>query len=181
MRYIPLCAALALLPGFAVAQGTMTHTPGMTHGATALPSEAGQGGFGALAEIVAMLRADPQTDWTRVDIAALVAHLRDMDALMTEASAEVSDIPGGAVFRIGRDTPGADAAWRMVPAHGPVLAAETGWHSSVEDQGDSLVWTVTGAEAEIRALGFLGLMAVGNHHPAHHMALALGIDPHSSH
>jgi hypothetical protein len=32
----------------------------------------------------------------------------------------------------------------------------------------------TAAVAKIRALGFIGLMATGDHHAAHHMALARG-------
>lgn len=69
---------------------------------------------------------------------------------------------------------------RMVPAHAPVLAAETGWNSVARDDGTELVWRVTSTsdEVKIRALSFFGLMATGNHHREHHLALARGQAPH---
>lgn len=64
----------------------------------------------------------------------------------------------------------------MVPAHGPVLAAETGWASAVEETEFAIIWRVTSAtDAQvIAALGFYGLMAVGDHHTEHHLGLAQG-------
>ncbi len=143
-------------------------------------TEFGQGGFAALAEIVALMRADPATDWTQADLGALRQHLQDMDALVTLVQAHEIPRSDGLVITIARNTPGADAAWWMVPAHAPVLAAETGWHSGVALEEDSLTWTTTDPDAadQIQGLGFFGLMAIGNHHPAHHMALATGRDPH---
>ena len=144
--------------------------------AAAAPTEAGQGGFAALAEVVEILAKDPLTDWSRVDIDGLRLHLQDMDALVTEVEVSRAEVPEGLVLTIARTSPGTEAAWRMVPAHAPVLAAETGWTSTAEVTEDVLTWTVTdpaGAD-QIRALGFFGLMATGNHHAAHHLALARG-------
>ena len=53
-----------------------------------LPNETGQSQFAAVAEIVTLLRDDPETDWTRVDIEALRDHLVDMDNVTTKASVE---------------------------------------------------------------------------------------------
>ena len=52
------------------------------HGAhlSDLPVEAGQAAFAALAEIVAILNADPKTDWTKVNLSDLRDHLIDMNA-----------------------------------------------------------------------------------------------------
>jgi hypothetical protein len=48
----------------------------------------------------------------------------------------------------------------------------------VEVEGGARM-TVTGPNpAMIRGLGFFGVMALGMHHQAHHMALASGADPH---
>ena len=47
----------------------------------ARPTEAGQGAFAAIQEIVAILEADPDTDWSKVDIDALRQHLVDMNAV----------------------------------------------------------------------------------------------------
>jgi len=66
----------------------------------------------------------------------------------------------------------------MVPAHAPFLTAETGSQSEVVSDGAEIVWTVNaadaGAFARIKALGFFGLMATGDHHRMHHMAMARG-------
>lgn len=141
-----------------------------------IPQEPGQGAFASIAEIVALLQADPETDWSRVDIAALREHLIDMDNLVTHAVVSVQEVPNGAVFRVDLTGPGGDAVRRMVPAHAPVLASETGWESRVGIGSDEVTWTVTSSsEAKvIRALGFFGLMAVGGHHQAHHLGMATG-------
>ena len=39
------------------------------------PIEAGESAFAAIQEIVALLNADPKTDWSKVDIDALRQHL----------------------------------------------------------------------------------------------------------
>lgn len=148
------------------------------------PAETGQDAFAATAEIVQLLAADPDTDWDRVDIGALVAHLRDMDRLFMNAEVEHRLIGGGLSMRVSTTGPGGAAARAMVPAHAPMLAAETGWTSTVEDKGDALVWTVTDTsaadgETRIRALGFFGLMATGAHHRSHHLALARGARGHA--
>lgn len=190
MRLAPLAALFLLSAAPAMAQHAghkPGHKPGMTHGAPApaapvlRSTEAGQGGFAALAEIVEILRADPATDWTAVDLPALVAHLRDMEALVTELEVTAEDVPDGARFTIRADAPGATAAWRMVPAHEHMVTRETGWDTAVEDRGDALVWTVTDARdaAVIRGLGFFGLMATGAHHPVHHLSIARGGNPHA--
>lgn len=176
-----LALVLALLPVAASAQmdghAHAGHMPGM-HEAAA--TEGGQAAFAALAEIVALLAADPETDWDKVDIAALRRHLQDMDQLALRVEVDEAPVPGGLKMTVRRDSPGAEAAWRMVPAHATVLTAETGWHSSVEIDEAKIEWTVTSdmATAQVRALGFFGLMATGNHHPAHHLAIARGHAPH---
>lgn len=168
-----IALALLLLPSALAGQHSdhSAHGPGVT-----LPQEPGQGAFAAISEIVEILAKDRATDWTRVDISALRAHLLDMDRLITETEVTQSSQHGAVVFHItlpDRDS----AALRMVPAHAPVLASETGRTSTVEDQGDALIWTVTAPATDLpklHALGFFGLMATGNHHRAHHLALARG-------
>ena len=176
-------AALCALATAAPAQHA-SHAPGAgpEAGAGAGPLEPGQGAFAAIAEIVALLASDPATDWSRVDIAALQAHLADMDAVVMDSEVAQEDLPDGLRMTLSRDGRAGVAAARMVPAHGPVLAAETGWLSEVESGDDALTWTVrdpSGAAVEqIRALGFFGLMATGAHHQPHHMALARGAPMH---
>lgn len=185
-------ATMAAVLGAGMAQGqSSNHAGGSahaghgTHGAqqptadanspsAILPKEGGNGAFAAVAEIVGLLSTDPATDWSRVDIGALRDHLVDMDRLITDTQVRMQPVDGGADFLIAVPDRQASAAARMVPAHAPVLAAETGWDSTVADLGDHLVWTVTGDAERIRALGFFGLMATGDHHRAHHLALARG-------
>lgn len=159
--------------------GMMQNRGAMTDGGMPAPAglaEPGQGAFAAIGEIVARLMADPGTDWSRVDIDGLRRHLVDMDDLVTRTEVTASDIPGGAAFTVSLTGPGGPAAGRMVPAHAPVLASETGWNSRVEPAAGALVWTVTSGEdeARIRALGFFGLMTLGGHHRRHHLGMATG-------
>jgi hypothetical protein len=147
-------------------------------GASGVPFEPGDGSFAAIIEIVAMLSADPDTDWTRVDIDGLREHLVDMNQLVVGASVRSEPLPDGLRMRIGTSGRPGEAASRMVPAHSPFLETETAWQSDVTREGDEIVWTVTavdaGAVARIQALGFFGLMATGDHHRMHHMAMARG-------
>ncbi|MGV6811235.1 MAG: hypothetical protein ACWA47_03240 [Brevirhabdus sp.] len=140
--------------------------------------EPGQGAFAAISEIVARLMGDPTTDWSRVDIDALRAHLVDMDLLVSKAEVVSEKIDDGLSMRISLSGDGGGAAGRMVPMHGPVLSSETGWNSELTRDGDDLVWVVTGWNAQdtamIQALGFFGLMSTGDHHRAHHLGLATG-------
>ncbi|MEM7724639.1 MAG: hypothetical protein AAF376_20080, partial [Pseudomonadota bacterium] len=62
MRLVALLLALSL-PGPVAAQ----HSHSATGHAMPGPQETGQSAFAAMAEIVALLRADPDTDWANVD------------------------------------------------------------------------------------------------------------------
>lgn len=169
LTFIALLAAST-----AMAQQNHDHPAGGQN--LAGPLEPGQGAFAAIAEIVTILQANPDTEWSLVDMGALRQHLIDMDDLITQAQVSAREVPNGAIFSAKLTGPIGGAVRRMVPAHAPVLAAETGWFSLAEFDGDEVIWTVTspeGAEA-IRALGFFGLMAVGSHHQPHHLALATG-------
>jgi hypothetical protein len=57
-----------------------------------------------------------------------------------------------------------------------------GWGFAAETSKAGAVLTVTPPEntstAKLRALGFIGIMTVGMHHPQHHWMLANGIGPH---
>jgi len=140
------------------------------------PTEPGQGAFAAVSEIVAMLRADPETDWSAVDIGALREHLLDMDLLVTQTDVTTTQIEGGLQMVVGLSGRAGEAVGRMVPGHSPVLEGETGWTSEVDVQPDQITWRVTSDadSVQIRALGFYGLMSMGDHHRLHHMMIATG-------
>ena len=190
-------AAAALAASAAWAQGAMTpdraghptmHTgthaemhTGMDAAASS-PTKAGQGAFAAIAEIVARLEADPNTDWSKVDIGALREHLVDMHELTLNAVAREEPIPGGLRIEVTGEGRTLQAIRNMVPAHAAELAKIEGWQAEATPRDDGATLTVTSAdprqEARIRGLGFFGLMASGAHHRAHHWAMATGQPAH---
>lgn len=173
-------ALAAVMLTWPLAGAAQEHEPGMTHaGATAPVSEPGQGAFAAIAEIVAQLQSDPATDWTRVDIEVLRRHLIDMDNVTLRSDVEVAEVPGGATFTVSASDPEIAASIvRMVTAHAATMDDPAGWRYRVTTRDTGAAMTVTGDAAQIRALGFIGVMTVGMHHQAHHWAIASGAAPH---
>ena len=51
-----------------------------------IATQAGQGAFAAIQEVVEILAADPKTDWSKVNIDALRQHLVDMDNVTLSAN-----------------------------------------------------------------------------------------------
>lgn len=145
-------------------------------------AETGQSQFAAIAEIAALLREDPNTDWSTVNIDGLSAHLVDMDNVTTRTFVETTTDENGIMFRVTGDAETALSAQRMVIAHAPMLAAETGWDVSttVISNGVEMVVTAKSRDelSQIEGLGFYGLMTIGAHHRQHHMMIAMGHDPH---
>lgn len=146
------------------------------------PTEPGQGAFAAIAEIVDILRADPETDWSHVDITALREHLVDMNEVFPRAEAQQRIVPGGLEILATGDGRTGRAVRAMVPAHAPELDALPGWDAEAEIDGNGVRLLVTSTDPalaeQIRALGFFGLMATGAHHQAHHLGIARGQDVH---
>jgi len=142
------------------------------------PQETGQSAFAALAEIVVLLQADPETDWGAVNIDKLRDHLVDMDLLTRKA--EVTRIlrPDGARFEVRGSPRVLSAINTMVPAHAPFLAGETGWSVVSEEMEDGVALIVGGDGEQIQGLGFFGLMTIGVHHQEHHLMIAKGRKPH---
>jgi len=142
--------------------------------------EGGQAAFAAIQEIVAILMADPATDWEKVNIEALRQHLIDMDNVTLRAEVSMQDIDGGARFEATSTVPPVTASIRaMVPAHVATMNGVEGWSMTAEEIPGGAALVVTGGDAQrIRALGFIGIMTVGMHHQAHHLALAKGVNPH---
>jgi hypothetical protein len=137
-----------------------------------------------LRKIVALLEADPNTDWSKVDIAALREHLVDMNELILNAVAEEEPIPGGLRITVTGEGRTLRAIRSMVPAHAVELAKIEGWQVEAVARDSGAMLSVTSAdpeqEARIRGLGFFGLMATGAHHQAHHWAIATGQPMHGS-
>lgn len=165
--------------GAAAAHGAMHRAAGAA-GAPADPSPSapGQAAFGALAEIVRLLEADPATDWSRVSIVRLREHLRDMDDVVLRAEVVERPVDGGVEIEVTGSGRTLEAIGRMVPAHAAMLRAERPWTIAVEERPQGFLLTVTAADpaeaVKLRGLGFFGLLASGDHHRPHHLAMARG-------
>lgn len=145
------------------------------------PTQPGQAAFAAIAEIVAILEADPSTDWSRVDIEALRRHLADMDNVTLRATATATPVPGGMEFAVAGEGAVRESVRRMVTAHAQAMNGAGGWSyaAAITDGGATLTVLVPPADlAKLRALGFIGVMTRGMHHQAHHLMIARGMGPH---
>ena len=152
------------------------------HLAGNVPQEAGQSAFAATAEIVAMLASDPQTDWSKVDIAALRQHLVDMNALFLSAEVSKQPVSNGLQFQITGTGKVLRAIQAMVPAHALELDKMDEWSASAKTTSTGAELTVSSSSADVQqkiaGLGFFGLMATGAHHQPHHFAMATGSQMH---
>ena len=168
-----LSAAMMFAASTAMAQHA--HTSGS-------PSETGQSQFAAIAEIVTLLRDDPDTNWAQVDIKALRDHLVDMDNVTTKASVERTVDGMSVMFMVTGDQVVASSIQRMVLAHSPMLQRTSDWIVAVgEVDGGASMLVTTGSEDELKqvlGLGFFGLMTIGAHHQQHHLMIATGRSPH---
>lgn len=166
--------------------GTMDHSA-MNHaammGGAAMggPSEPGQGAFAAIGEIVAMLEADPTTDWSEVNIDALRAHLVDMDMVVTWAKVSREATDFGERYLVSGEGDVIGSIQRMVVAHAGVMEGKGGWSYMAEPTATGAVLEVSvpeGDMARLHALGFFGILTSGMHHQAHHWMMATGMNPH---
>ena len=67
----------------------------------------------------------------------------------------------------------------MTLAHAATMSGVDGITMQGEQIAHGARLTVTGPDADmIRGLGFIGILTLGMHHQAHHIALARGTDPH---
>ena len=182
MRIRTLLVALLFAPSVAEAQDHSQHTPGMQHGApAAMPTQGGQAAFATVQEIARLLEADPNTDWSKVNLEKLRLHLIDMDLVTLQSRVTSVDVPEGAALTV-RGTPAVAAAIkRMTASHLQMVEMEGGpkvIRTELPD-GVKLVVTArtagdTAAAAKIRGLGFIGLMVSGDHHQMHHLMMARG-------
>jgi hypothetical protein len=147
------------------------------------PTMPGQDAFGAIQEIVGILEADPETDWSKVHLEALRQHLIDMNEVTLKANAEETPVDNGLEMAITGEGRTVAAIQRMVPAHARQLDQMNDWSAETELLPDGVLLTVTSDDPQqvqhIRGLGFIGLLVTGSHHQMHHLAMAKGEFVHS--
>jgi hypothetical protein len=137
----------------------------------------GQEAFGTIQEIVRILEADPATDWSKVNIAALREHLIDMDEVTMRANARERTLANGLEITVTGQGRTLGAIKRMVPAHAHELTA-LGWQAKTDVLPNGVKLVVTANDplqvAKIKGLGFMGIMVQGAHHQTHHLMMAKG-------
>ena len=175
-----LILAAWLMPALALAQHD--HAGHMAPPvAVAPPKEPGQSAFAAIQEIVEILEADPKTDWAKVNIDALRAHLIDMNNVTLAAQVASEPIEGGMRYAVTGAGSVGDSIRRMLLAHAATMNGVNGWRFEASTMEGGAVLTVRAPQADLRklrGLGFMGVMARGTHHQAHHLAIARGDHPH---
>ena len=151
---------------------------GMTGGGPTMP---GQDAFGAIAEVVRILEADPATDWSKVDIERLRQHLIDMNEVVLRAVVRQTPVPDGLAMEITGTGRTEQAIRTMVVPHAVELDRMPEWSARTEPIPNGVRLTVIAKKtddaklvARIRALGFAGLITEGAHHQPHHLAIAKG-------
>ena len=143
----------------------------------AIPTLPGQEAFGTIQEIVRILEADPTTDWSKVNIAALREHLIDMDEVTMRAAASERALDNGVEIAVTGEGRTLEAIKRMLPAHAHELGA-IGWTAQTENLPNGVKIVVTSKDPKevikLKALGFMGIMVQGAHHQIHHLMMAKG-------
>jgi len=145
------------------------------------PTMPGQDAFGAIAEVVRILEADPATDWSKVDLERLRQHLIDMNEVVLRAAVKQTPVPGGLAMEITGTGRTEQAIGAMVVPHAAELDRMPSFAARTETIPGGVRLTVVAKQPEaaavvarIRGLGFAGLITEGAHHQAHHLAMARG-------
>lgn len=145
------------------------------------PTLPGQAAFGAIAEVVRILAADPATDWSQVNVEALRRHLIDMDDVTMRSTIAQRDVPGGFVADITGSGRATAAIRRMVPTHASMYTSAPDFKATTQQipSGVRLTMVARNASdapqvARLRSLGTIGFLVDGDHHVSHHLAIARG-------
>ncbi|MBI2014559.1 MAG: hypothetical protein HYS77_03335 [Candidatus Rokubacteria bacterium] len=157
------------------------HTQAMHGMASSAPTMPGQDAFGAIAEIVRILDADPATDWTKVDIERLRQHLIDMNEVVLRSVVKQTPVSGGLAMEVTGTGRTEQAIRAMVVPHAVELDRMPSFAARTETVRGGVRLTVVARKpddaklvARLRGLGFAGLITEGAHHQPHHLAMAKG-------
>jgi hypothetical protein len=166
------------------------HGHGMPHHGAAAPASGpaptlpGQDAFGAIAEVVRLLEADPATDWSTVDVERLRQHLIDMHEVVLRAAVRPARVPGGLAMEVTGTGRTEQAIRAMMVPHAAELDRMAEWSARTETIPGGVRLVVLARRpddarlvARIRGLGFAGLLTAGAHHQPHHLAMARGAMP----
>lgn len=124
----------------------MPHHCGQPEAGSRTPALSGQGAFAAVQEVVRLLDADPNTDWSKVNLEALRQHLIDMNEVALRANAAATPIPGGLEIAMTGEGRTLTAIQRMVPAHARELNRMNGWSAKAMLLPNGVRLTVTSTD-----------------------------------
>lgn len=150
-------------------------------------TEAGNDAFGTIQEVIRKLNHDPKLDWSKVDLEVLRQHLVDMnDMTLNVEVLSQKAVDKGLQVLLRPTTPRAELALdRVFSVHPAQLKEEKGWQMRVQKKEQTYSLTITTGNPDevhqIRGLGYIGIMASGNHHQAHHWMMSKGENPHHDH
>ena len=149
-------------------------------------TESGTDPFATLQEVIAVLESNPNTNWEKVNIEALRLHLVEMQDMTINVDVKQQYIDNGFQAVVTPTTNRAvKSLTRVLSGHPAQMKAETGWDMQVQNNNGVFTLTVTTDNVKdvtkIRGLGYIGVMAYGNHHQPHHWAMASGDNPHAGH
>jgi hypothetical protein len=159
LRSLLVAALVALSTAAYAQQAGHGHMPGMAHGVPGPaadsegPSEPGQAAFTAIQEIVAILVAEPATDWSRVDVEALRRHLIDMDNVTLRAEVATTPSPDGMRYTVSGTGAVRESIRRMVRAHAETMSSVNGMTILAEGRGDDGHAGGSGRTAETQGAG----------------------------
>ncbi|MEO1891115.1 MAG: hypothetical protein ABGX45_05455, partial [Candidatus Thioglobus sp.] len=167
----------------------MNHAAMMGNNTAATPAvltESGTDPFATIQEVITALEANPDTNWEKVNIEALRLHLVEMQDMTLNIDVTQTHIDNGFKAVVAPTSSRAvKSLTRVLSAHPAQMKAETGWDMQVQNNNGVFTLTVTTDNvkdvAKIRGLGYIGVMAYGNHHQPHHWAMASGDNPHAGH
>lgn len=171
-RHLLLTGLIFCLPFYALAQQHHSMESPLTHPGNEI--------FGTIQEVISKLEANPDTDWSKVNLEALRQHLLDMKAFTEEVEVlEKKPVENGVEISVHPVTDRAQAALkRLMGMHPKMLKMEKGWDMSARREGKNWLIRCTtdkpGEVTKIRALGYIGLLAEGAHHQMHHWMMATG-------
>jgi hypothetical protein len=192
LRTLSLSIAMTIVMPMASAHmhhANMSHTAMMGHNIAptqVVLTESGTDPFATLQEVIAALESNTNTNWEKVNIEALRLHLIEMHDMTINVAVKQRHIDNGFQAVVTPTTSNAvKSLTRVLSGHPAQMKAETGWDMQVQVNNSVFTLTVTTDNAKdvakIRGLGYIGVMAYGNHHQPHHWAMASGDNPHAGH
>lgn len=174
-----LVAAVVLLCAGRTAQAQSHDHAQMSAGAPRA-SQPGEAAYAAIAEIVRLLQADPNTDWSRVDLEQLRRHLADMHEVTINSAVAQKQVAGGFEAAVTGAARTAAAIQRMARAHARATAQDTRFEVAVTDLPNGARVRVVARQKDeraaqmLRGLGFIGWLTLEDHHAPHHLMIARG-------